>query len=555
LIIGLDSATFDLIEPWAAQGYLPQLARLMAEGAHGPLASTLQPTTAPAWTTFMTGVNQGQHGLYDFVRRRAGSYNVEVTNSTHVKAPTFFEIASQYGQRVISVNMPYTFPPRAVNGVMVGGPFAPAFTREVVYPPELFETIKALAPDYFILTEYNPRATDPRAAYAQALLHEVELRENVAAHLMQTQLWDVCAVVTMATDEVQHTFWQCLTVADDDPLAPYRDVIREVYQRIDRMIGHLIELAANDGTGRPTTVMILSDHGAGDLRWMINLNQWLAEAGYLKFQTEKTGALKNARARSMQRLMHAYKRMLPSSWREAIRVRLGAQRFHRLKGEFESALVTAVVDWTQTRAYSLGAGGNIFVNLAGREPQGVIQPGAEYEQVRTELIAQLQQLSDPETGAPIVACVHRREEIYHGEELEYAPDLIVRWRDHACWGRGLYGNQTPVFEAQRQFDFSDQPLSGTHRPEGILILWGAAIRSGERITGARLLDLAPTILKLLNLPVPEIMDGRALAVVANSPEQATFETPLKLKQAATEHDYTPEEEALITQHLKDLGYL
>ena len=169
-------------------------------------------------------------------------YHVEVTNSTHVKAPTFFEIASRYGQRVISVNMPYTFPPRTVNGVMVGGPFAPAFTREVVHPPEWFEPLKALVPDYFILTEYNPRAADPLAAYAQALLHEVELRETVTAHLMQTQPWDVCSVVTMATDEVQHTFWQCMTAPDDDPLARYRDVIREVYQRIDRLIGRLIEL-------------------------------------------------------------------------------------------------------------------------------------------------------------------------------------------------------------------------------------------------------------------------------------------------------------------------
>jgi predicted AlkP superfamily phosphohydrolase/phosphomutase len=555
LIIGLDSATFDLIEPWAAQGYLPQLARLMAEGSHGPLASTLQPTTAPAWTTFMTGVNQGEHGLYDFVRRRADSYNVEVTNSTHVKAPTFFEIASRYGQHVISVNMPYTFPPRPVNGVMVGGPFAPAFTREVVYPPELFETIKTIAPDYFILTEYNPRAADPQAAYAQALLHEVELRKTVVAQLMQTLPWDVCAVVTMATDEVQHTFWQCMTAPDDDPLAQYREVIREVYQRVDQLIGHLIELAANDGTGRPTIVMVLSDHGAGSLRWMINLNQWLAEAGYLKFQTEKAGALKSARADGLQRLMQTYKRVLPTSLRESIRARLGAQRFHRLKGEFESALVTAVVDWKQTRAYSLGAGGNLFINLAGREPQGVVQPGAEYEQVCAALIEQLQQLRDPETGAYIVECVHHREEIYHGAELEHAPDLIVRWRDHTCWGRGLYGNQTPVFEAQRQFDFSDQPLSGTHRPEGVLILWGPAIRSGVLITGARLIDLAPTILALLGLPVPEIMDGSVLAAAVKSAAQAAPEPPGELRQVTAEHEYTPEEEALITQHLKDLGYL
>ena len=300
--------------------------------------------------------------------------------------------------------------------------------------------------------------------------------------------------------------------------------------------------------------MILSDHGAGALRWMINLNQWLAEAGYLKFQTEKAGALKSARAGGLQRLMLAYKRVLSASLRESIRARLGAQRFHRLKGEFESALATAVVDWKQTQAYSLGAGGNLFINVAGREPEGVVQPGAEYEKVRSALIAHLEQLCDPETGERIIERVHRCEEIYHGDELEHAPDLIVRWRDHACWGRGLYGNQTPVFEAQRQFDFSDQPLSGTHRPDGILILWGSAIRSDVPITGARLIDLAPTILTWLGLPVPEIMDGEVLAVVRGA-AQAASEPPVEVSRTASEHEFTPEEEALITQHLKDLGYL
>ena len=322
-------------------------------------------------------------------------YGVEVTNSTHIYAPTLFEIASHAGKQVISVNMPYTFPPRAVNGVMVGGPFAPAFTRETVYPPEMFDALKSLAPDYFILTEYDPHAAEPLAAYRQALLKEVELRETVAMHLMRTQPWDVCAVVTMATDEVQHTYWQCMTAADGDPLAKYRDTIRDVYQRIDQLIGRLIDLAAHDGTGRETTVIILSDHGAGPLRWMINVNQWLAENHYLAFQTEGLGALKNARAQAMQRLMYAYKRVIPAAVRTTIRTRLGARRFHRIRGEFESVLATSAVDWSRTQAYSLGAGGNIYINLKGREPNGIVEPGADYESVRNQIVEQFGQLRDP----------------------------------------------------------------------------------------------------------------------------------------------------------------
>ena len=141
LVIGLDGATFDLIEPWAAAGLLPNLSRLMAEGSHGQLLSTLQPVTAPAWTTFMTGVNQGKHGLYDFIRRRADSYELEITSAAQIALPNLFELASQQGRRVISVNVPYTFPPRAVNGICLAGPFAPAFAPELVYPAEIFPVI------------------------------------------------------------------------------------------------------------------------------------------------------------------------------------------------------------------------------------------------------------------------------------------------------------------------------------------------------------------------------------------------------------------------------
>ncbi len=554
LIIGLDSATFDLIEPWAAQGYLPNLSRLMAEGARSRLASTLQPTTAPAWTTFMTGLNQGQHGLYDFVRRRAGSYGIEVTNSTHVHAPLLFEVVSRLGKQVISVNMPYTFPPRAVNGVMVGGPFAPAFLRETVYPPEMFDSLKSLVPDYFILAEYDPNAAEPLAAYRQALLKEVELRETVTTHLMHTQPWDVCAVVTMATDEVQHTYWQCMSAVDGDPLAKYRDTIRDVYQRIDQLIGNLIEVAAHDGTGRDTAVIILSDHGAGPLGRMININQWLAENHYLTFQTQGLGAVKNMRALSMKRLMYAYKRVIPATVRTTIRARLGARRFHRLKGEFESALATSVVDWSTTQAYSLGAGGNIYINLVGREPHGIVESGGEYENLRDRIAEQFAQLRDPDTGALLVERVHKREDIYHGTQLGFAPDLIVEWRDHSCWGRGLYGNQTPVFEVHRKFDFSDQPQTGTHRPDGILILQGSHVRSGMIFEGARLVDLVPTILALLDLPVPQGLDGMVLQAALTTHVTAETITAIDAGEVDNEHVYTAEEAEKIMQHLQDLGY-
>jgi predicted AlkP superfamily phosphohydrolase/phosphomutase len=552
LIIGLDSATFNLIEPWAAQGLLPNLARLMQTGSTGRLASTLQPTTAPAWVTFMTGMNQGKHGLYDFVRRRADKYSLDVTNGSHVAAPLMFETLSRLGRRVITVNIPYSYPPRPVNGIMIGGPFAPAVTRELVYPPEVFDTLKDIAPDYFVVPDYDAHAPDPLAHFAARLQREVELREQVSVALMRREAWDVFTVVIMATDEVQHTFWQCMEAPDGSSLAKYRHAIRDIYQRCDTAVGRLIEAAQHDE--RPLDVLVLSDHGAGRFEWMVNLNRWLADQGLLRFNAERTYVIKRLRTTMVQKAAHVYRHYVPAATRTGIRNRLGSKRFSRVQEEFQSAVVSDTIDWAQTQAYSLGAGGNIFINLQGREPLGCVT-AAEYEYVRQRISDGLLRLRTPDTQQPMVAKVYRREELYHGNRLDQAPDLVVQWADYAYWGRGFYGPQQPVFEKQQRFDFSAQPLSGSHRPDGILIAQGPHIRSGARIKGAQLIDIAPTVFQLLGYAPPIEMDGRVLDDMLL--QSAELITPAVAASAATGTalDYTPEEAALIADHLRALGYL
>ncbi len=556
LIIGLDAATFDLIDPWIKQGYLPNLARLMAEGAYGRLASTLQPATAPAWVTFMTGMNQGQHGLYDFVRRKADSYSLEVTNSSHIAAPLMFETLSRLGQRVITVNIPYTYPPRPVNGIMIGGPFAPAVTKELVYPADFFEVLKRIAPDYFVIPDYDSHAADPMASFAAKLRREVELREQVSLALMAREAWDVFTVVIMATDEVQHTFWHCSEADEGSPLVKYRYVIRDIYQRCDEAVGRLIAAARQDAT-RATDVIVLSDHGAGRFEWMVNLNHWLADQGLLRFHTNRISPLKRWRSSLVQQASWAYRHYVPVRTRTTIRNRLGSQRFSRVQDEFQSALLTSTIDWAQTQAFALGAGGNIFINLKGREPNGLVVP-EDYEIVRQRLIDGLGTMSTPDTNRTMVRKAYRREELYHGAQLSHAPDVIIQWTDYAYWGRGYYGSQQPVFEKQQKFDFSDQPLTGSHRPEGILIAHGPHIRSGALVPDAKLIDLAPTIFCLLGYTPPTQMDGRVLnemlldiatdpAVASSTAETSSF--------APESFDFTPEEAEIISEHLRALGYL
>ncbi len=558
LILGVDGGTLDLIDPWAAAGHLPHLSALMAGGTSGRLISTLQPVTSTAWATFMTGVNAGKHGLYDFVRRLPDSYTLRVTSSIDIRARTLFEMAGDHGKRVLSINVPYTSPPRSVNGVMVAGPFAPSLDASQVYPPEAFDSVRRICPDYFILPDFRPEASDPLREFAGRLLEEIQQRERLALHFLRTEEWDLCAVVFMATDEAHHSFWGFMAAPPGSREAAYADVILTVYRELDRAIGQILAECEDNGDTQ-TSVVVMSDHGGGPLRALINLNHWLASQGLLTF---RQSGLRHAHldpARLVRAAASAYRRLLPAVARDRIRGWLGARAFNRIKGDLESALVTGIVDWPRTQVYSLGSGGNLCINLKGREPQGIVEPGVDFERLRERVHELLLGLRDPATGTPVVRQVHNKEDLYRGEHMADAPDLIIEWADYSYWGRGSYQPpSTPVFQEVSHFEMSAQPLSGTHRLEGFYILQSAATRPGVRGPDARLVDIAPTCLALLELPLPEYLDG--LSLVRGTGEHARLSTN-ESPPTATQKDeddqtgYTAEESEMIAHRLRDLGYL
>jgi predicted AlkP superfamily phosphohydrolase/phosphomutase len=550
LVIGLDGATFDLIDPWVAEGYLPNLGQLMSDGCSGCLASTLQPLSAPAWTTFMTGVNQGKHGVYDFVQRRRDSYKLEMTNASMIAVPTIFDLVGNSGLNVVSLNVPHTYPPHPVNGIMVSGPFAPVSDARLIYPPLIGEKLMKLVDDYSVTPQYNARDSDPLCAYLDAIKHGVELRYQIATHLINNEPWDLFVVVFGATDLVQHAFWHHMTVSENDKEATFRYAIREIYQRVDEAIGSLMEYIDEN-----TVTIVMSDHGAGPLRRIVNLNSWLAEAGFLRFQSSQERSGGRWQSKLINNLVGVY-HQLPAVLREKLRSGL-AQRFQQLKGHIETALFTSAIEWSGTKAYALGAGGKIYLNVAGREPEGTVQVGSEYESLRNEIAEALIDMEDPDTGQRIVSRVWRCEELYHGSFLDQAPDLVVEWADYRYWGRGRYDIwAAPVFEDRRTMDFSDLPLTGTHRPDGIFIVNGPDVKPRVKIDEAQIVDLTPTILGLLELPIPEYIDGKLL-------REAFFEEAFRnidviaspvqshLKQVL----YTSEEAEEISRRLRDLGYL
>ncbi len=353
----------------------------------------------------------------------------------------------------------------------------------------------------------------------------------------------------MATDPVQHYFWHCMTSDEESEDCP-RDMILQVYQRVDTAVGDL--MAEVD---ERTVVMLLSDHGAGPLIKMVNLNRWLADRNWVSFK--QSGGKKNHHWQGyvVDKAMRLYKKYGPSDVRARIRGWLGVKRFDQIKGTVESALFSSEIDWRHTRAYAMGAGGNIFLNVKGREPEGLIEPGEEFDRELQALADAFMELRDPGTGERMLRKVWRADELYNGSYLDLAPDLILEWVNYGYWGRGRYDvKNVPIFEDLYTMEFSDLLLSGTHRRHGVLIVWGPKVNKSAALEDISITDLAPTILALMNVPVPEDMDGHVI-LDAFKPETFTIHYSSGDGRKGSEQKFSKEETDKISDRLRQLGYL
>lgn len=513
------------------------------------MTSTLPPLSAPAWVSFLTGVNQGKHGLYDFVRRKPGSYALQLTDSRAILVPTLFEYLGNAGMRVASINVPLTYPAWPINGVMVSGPFAPAVGPTIVQPASLWPKLHRAIPEYEILPDYQPSLPHPEARLAQDLVAAERNRTAAAEFLLDEESWDALFIVYTATDQAQHSFWHYLPseLAGYHGGPPQRgdptlgNPILEVYREIDRGIGRLLERV-----GKEALVLVLSDHGAGPLESWVHLNTWLAEQGWLVYRGARISPLKRTR--------ELYSQRLPPPVRKAIRRMLG-HRFASVKEAMETSTLLDGVDWSRTRAYALGSG-DIFINTRGREPQGIVSPGAEYDMLRREIAEKLSRLEGRD-GQGIVAHVFRREELYHGPAFEAAADLTVELSDHRYHPIARMTRSASVFESPHGWWADSRPLTGGHRRDGVFILRDPSRPLAGASQRVRLIDLAPTLLAGLGLPIPLTMDGRPLVDYAPTSAHDSALRPLAPEEQlpADKPAYSDEEQREVERRLRDLGYL
>jgi predicted AlkP superfamily phosphohydrolase/phosphomutase len=540
VVIGLDGAPFGLIQRWTEEGILPNLKKLIEGGAFGPLMSSYLPETPIAWNSIVTGKNAGKHGVYDWGERAEGSYEIGVSLSHSCKEPPLWEIIGEEGKKAGIFNVPLTYPPRPLNGFLVSGFDTPSTKVCFTYPDSLSDEIRSRIKDY-VLTGCEAYTRGMERKYVDGLLYSLEKKEAVALYLIDRYEVDFSLHVFMEIDHLHHKLWRLVEENSQEGI----ELFQKVYRRMDETVGKIINRFDEE-----TTFIVVSDHGGGPLEGIMFINKWLMEEGWLKLKEDPSLYLKSLLSRTD--LVAKVYRLLCKFGLGKLGKLLPVSVQYNLATSFISY---ENIDWEQTRAYAFGEYGQIFVNLKGREPQGIVAPGGEYEQLLKEISKRLLELVHPRTGEKMIREVFRKEALYHGPMLEKAPDLSFAIRDYRYdssvkFGLGIRG----IFGMP---EFED---SGTHRREGILIAYGRGIKSNFNIEGATLVDIAPLALYLLNLPIPEDMDGKVLATMFKEDWIKSHPIRHKKKESKnlsleTKGELSPEEMEMVKKKLRGLGYL
>jgi predicted AlkP superfamily phosphohydrolase/phosphomutase len=548
VVIGWDGATWDLLEGWVEAGYLPNLAKLRQAGSSGSLRSTPLPLSPAAWSTIVTGQNPGRHGVFDWFERKPGSYAVEYVHTGRIAARPVWEYFNEGGKRIGIFCPPMLYPAVPIDGFMVSGMAAPnSQASDFAYPPELIPGLEASAGPY-IAGEQEIFKTGREAAYLQSMLEWLDYQRLVVRFLLERYPCDAYLLVFMQSDHAQHKFWRYLDPAypgyDPERDGRFRDSILMVYQALDTLLGELVAYF-----GETAHYVLLSDHGAGPTYGVMFINRWLRQEGLLRLKSGAATRLKSWLASSnlVLRVYH-----LASS----VGLRRIAQRVSKpVRNKALNAFLSFEdIDWSRTKAYARGSFGQIYVNLKGREPQGIVEPGPDYEQLVGRILTGLQSLRHPKTGEPLITELHRREEVLVGPHLERAADVLFTIQDQRYQSSVKLG-----IEGQELLGPSEYEDSGSHRSQGILVISGPGIRPGVPIEGASVADICPTLLALAGIAVPPGLDGRVLEEVLTEELRDRIKTgPAPTdgeSRRAEPPDLAPEELAQLEDRLRSLGYL
>lgn len=456
LVLGLDSGEPSLIfDRFAAD--MPNVSRLRREGAWGKLESVIPPITVPAWACSMSSKDPGQLGIYGFRNRADHSYeNMTIANGRSVEEVQVWDHLGQAGKQSILVGVPPSYPPKPVNGIRVGCFLSPNTQSKYTYPEGVRDEIAQIAPNYMV--DVPNFRTDDKQWLLGKIYEMTHERFKVIRHFLKEKPWDYFMAVEIGLDRLHHGFWKFHDAEHPkhEPGNALATSIHDYYAWLDREIGCVLELVDDD-----TSVIVMSDHGAKRMDGGIALNEWLANEGYLALEEKPNGIV---------------------------------------------PLEKCKVNWSRTCAWGSGGYyGRIFLNVKGREPNGVVEP-SQYEDFRDELVGKLMQITDAK-GQPIATRVYKPQGIYRAAK-NVPPDLIVIFGDLSWRAVGSMG-----LGALHTFENDGGPDDANHAQQGIFVYYDPKRNlHGRELMGLRLTDVGPTVLQEMGVSVPPDMIGQTIPV-------------------------------------------
>jgi predicted AlkP superfamily phosphohydrolase/phosphomutase len=528
LLLGLDGATFSVLEPMVARGVMPFLGRFIQEGARANLRTIVPALTPPAWTSLFTGRTPGHHGVFDFFRMdSAETRHIRFVTSRDVAVPTVWELAADAGLKVTALNFPLMFPPPRLNGYVVPGWVPWRQLRLACHPPDLFDRLKGL-PGFeprelamdIKLEEKATEGCSDAEQYAPWIELHIRRERNwfsILRHLESTDPSDLTAVLFDGVDKLQHLCWRFIAAGEKTgwPTEWERrahELCLAYFQNLDGILEQICAMA-----GPEAAVVIASDHGFGPTTHVFHVNTWLERQGYLAWAPDRVKQ---------------------------------AQDESALLGVGQVARHTFMLDWDRTRAFATTPTSNGIFILPSKG-----NGGADAGELRAQLARELLEVRNPDTGERLVERVYTRDEAFPGPFMSTAPDLTLAMADG-----GLFS----ILPSERLVSRRPE-TAGAHRPLGVFFARGPGIRRDARIEELSILDVAPTLLHGLRLPVPRNFEGRVpeelFERAAWRDEPAIVGDPAERLPAGVQSVEPPraalaqEDEAMVLKRLQELGYV
>jgi len=528
LIIGLDGFTWRLGRDFIAEGVMPNLAKLVESGCHGDLRSVMPFETSPAWSSFQTGCYPGKTGIFAFHGYDRRHNTIHLNSFADNAMPSLWELADRAGKRVVSLNMPVSSPPPKVNGVIIPGLLCPKLSRETVWPPEAYDKYIKGHKDYLIVN--NDWRDTVREFTDQSIVTE-RVRCTVALEVMRDVDWDIFCVQMQSTDVMQHRVWWALDPKSKDHQPDQRKIALEFYRYCDEAIGQIIDAAGVD-----TFKLLVSDHGFCTAKGSVSINVWLRKHGYLQLlpkNTDNKWVAAKEKYPSLKSLARTYGRCrrVVKNIRENFK-RPGSTPVF---GMIDLEHMRRIIDFEKTKAFCLGGmAGLIYINGTPEKR------GEPAKKLTDELLKEL----GPDSSNPVIAKISTGPETYGNTRTnDLLPDLVLEYREGFESRRNPHGEM--IIEPREK--------GGTHDRQGIIIIsHGANISRGTNLNG-EIVDIVPTVLAYLGIPIPRHLDGKVLKAAFIKPPAPIYEDYDIAASSSVE--YTDEEQARVEKQLADLGYL